>query len=96
MPSKVKTASECVEAPREEGAILNHRSTWMAGAMGGRQGESREDRPQCFSLLRPRSVSDSMAGPHLKPEAETGLVMQLKTRAPGTELGTGGQRRGLQ
>ena len=63
---------------------------------GREAGESREDRPQRFSLLRPRSVSDSMAGPHLKPEAEAGLVMQLKTRAPCTELGTGGQRRGLQ
>ena len=92
----MKTASECVKAPREEGAILNHLSMWMAGATGGRQGESREDRPQCFSLPRPRSVSDSMAGPHLKPEAEAGLVMQLKTRALCAELGTGGQRRGLQ
>ena len=32
-----------------------------------------------------------MAEPHLKPEAEAGLMMQLKTRAPSTELGTGAE-----
>ena len=51
------------------------------GGWGDRReaGESRERRPQCFSLPSPRSASDSVAEPHLKPEAEAGLMMQLRT-----------------